>query len=281
MKRVSIIVLLCILSQFGYAYQQIYRHTLQVGQTIEAEVGNVDCLNPHCAYLYLRTNYVTVHALSRGTAFSIDRSTNLHIYKVVDVVSIEIPQNVNLSLGEEFTYKPIVTDSEANTTLTWKSSNTSVATINSSGKVTPVGIGKTVITCTATNGIATQSLITVTPVLAQEVTLNEQGTKEMTINSNIDLTATILPENATSKGIRWLSGNDNIAQVDDEGNVTAISPGYCNIYAIAADGSGMYDRCLIHVQGATNSRGDVNGDGGITAQDASLILQYVAKKISW
>ena len=26
---------------------------------------------------------------------------------------------------------------------------------------------------------------------------------------------------------------------------------------------------------------DVNDDGDVTAQDASLILQYVAKKISW
>ena len=28
-------------------------------------------------------------------------------------------------------------------------------------------------------------------------------------------------------------------------------------------------------------KGDVNGDGEVTAQDASLILQYVAKKITW
>lgn len=35
------------------------------------------------------------------------------------------------------------------------------------------------------------------------------------------------------------------------------------------------------VDGIVYEAADVNGDGDVTAQDASLILQYVAKKISW
>ena len=34
-------------------------------------------------------------------------------------------------------------------------------------------------------------------------------------------------------------------------------------------------------EGVTYGAADVNGDGQVTAQDASLILQYVAKKITW
>jgi hypothetical protein len=35
------------------------------------------------------------------------------------------------------------------------------------------------------------------------------------------------------------------------------------------------------VAGIVYEAADVNDDGSVTAQDASLILQYVAKKISW
>ena len=69
--------------------------------------------------------------------------------KVVDVVSIDIPGNVDITAGENYTYTPIVTDSEAETTLTWVSSNTSVATVNSSGVVTAASPGQTTITCTS------------------------------------------------------------------------------------------------------------------------------------
>ena len=69
--------------------------------------------------------------------------------------------------------------------------------------------------------------------------------------------------------------------VDNVGNITAIAPGFCSIYAIASDGSGKFDKCLIHVIGTGDVKGDINGDGGVTPQDASMILQYVAKKITW
>lgn len=224
-----------------------------------------------------------VVALERGIGMAYTWSGSnykYYIFKVVDVVSIDIPDNISMSIDENYTYNPIITDAEATTTLTWASSNTDVATVNTSGVVTATGVGKATITCTATNGVSAQSLVTVSSVLANSVTMNLQ-TCEMNVGENIQLVSTIAPANSTSKEIKWISGNDNIAQVDDEGNITAINPGYCNIYAIAYDGSGKYAKCLVHVLGESSVKGDVNGDGGVTAQDASLILQYVAKKIDW
>lgn len=40
-------------------------------------------------------------------------------------------------------------------------------------------------------------------------------------------------------------------------------------------------KILPTAEGVKYDAADVNGDGVVTAQDASLILQYVAKKISW
>lgn len=200
--------------------------------------------------------------------------------KVVDVVCINIPEKVSIVAGEGFTYTPIITDMEAETTLSWTSSNTSVATVNNSGTVTAVSPGQTTITCTASNGIKAQSIVTVSPLLLSNVTLNKNA-HEMNIGDNVQLTTSFIPADATTKEVRWISSNDNVVQVDNVGNITAIAPGFCSIYAIASDGSGKFDKCLIHVIGTGDVKGDINGDGGVTPQDASMILQYVAKKITW
>ncbi len=50
------------------------------------------------------------------------------------------------------------------------------------------------------------------------------------------LNATILPDNATCKTVKWVSSNDAVATVDDAGNVTARSAGNATITAISTDG---------------------------------------------
>lgn len=271
--------MLSLLLFFGVAQAQTY-HTLQIGQTCSAAVGNMGFLNPHCGYKSAGVNAATVYGISRGTAFSIDRNSEIHIYKVVDVVNIQIPTNLSLLLADTYTFTPVITDAEANTTLTWTSSNPSVATVSNKGVLSAIGEGQTVITCKASNGISALSIVTVKSVLANSVELNVKNST-MNVDESIQLVPTISPDNVTSKAVKWLTSNENIVQVDDDGNITAVAPGYCSIYAIANDGSGKFDKCLVHVTGTNNVKGDINGDGGVTPQDASMILQYVSKKITW
>lgn len=271
MKRIITSLFLNGLLLCGYA--QTY-HTLQIGGQTTAAVGYMDYLNPHCAFKSAGTNQAYVYGISRGTAFSIDRSLNLHIYKVVDVIDIKIPDNLTLSKGDIYTYTPIITDAEANTTLTWTSSNTSVATVNSNGVVSTVGTGQTVITCKASNGISALSVITVNPVLVSSVGLNVHE-YQMNVGENVQPTASLLPANASSTNVKWMSTNENIAQVDDNGTVTAIAPGYCSIFCIADDGSRKYDKCLVHVLGNAALRADVNGDGQVSVTDAFTVIDVI------
>lgn len=271
MKRIFTSLVLNGLLLCGYA--QTY-HTLQVGGKCSAELGLDDYLNPHCAFESAGVNKVTVFGLSRGTAFSIDRSSKLHVYKVVDVIDIKIPDNLTLSKGDTYTYTPIITDAEANTTLTWTSSNTSVATVNSKGIVSTVGTGQSIITCKASNGVSALSVITVNPVLVSSLSLNEHE-YQMNIGENVQPTVTVLPVNASSSSVKWMTTNENIAQVTDDGMVTAISPGYCSIFCIADDGSRKYDKCLVHVLGSATSRADVNDDGRVSVTDAIYVIDVI------
>ena len=167
---------------------------------------------------------------------------------VVDVTAINIGTNsLTLKLGENHHFNPTVTHPQAQTTLSWQSSNTAVATIDDSGTLTTNGLGTTTITCTAHNGVSAQCEVTVNPVLASGITLNQAET-ELTVGENLQLEATIAPDNATDKSVTWSSTNEAVAVVSESGLVTAVGSGTCQIKATANDGSGKSASCLITVE---------------------------------
>lgn len=258
---------------------------LQKGETYSMAIRSVsgseviyEGLGPHLAYSKTSTlsTGFKIYAVSRGTGFAINTSGGAVIFTVLDVINIDIPEKVEVKLGEQYTYFPIVTDAEAKTTLTWASNNTSVANVDANGVVTTVGLGQATITCTASNGVKAQSLVEVVPMLAQSVTLNTNSC-ELSVGEKVQLQTTIQPANVTSSEVVWISGNENIAQVDNGGLVTAIGPGYCSIYVKANDGSGKFDRCLVHVP-ETTKKGDVNGDGNVNLSDAKMVVDIFVGK---
>ena len=166
---------------------------------------------------------------------------------VVELKSITIPTDISLSLGDNYTFSPIFSMTGATTTLTWSSSNTAVATVNSDGEINTVGIGTTTITCTASNGVYAQCVVTVNPVQVSSITLNETET-EMMVGEKLQLTATISPDNATDKRVTWNSTNEAVAVVSENGLVTALGSGSCMVKATANDGSGKSASCLVTVE---------------------------------
>ena len=78
------------------------------------------------------------------------------------------------------------------------------------------------------------------PVYVQKLTLTAETATlvcDLPGADAIRLSAAVQPENATIQDLTWKSGNTRVAQVDAQGNVTAVSPGTATIYAAATDGS--------------------------------------------
>jgi len=165
---------------------------------------------------------------------------------VVDVTNVSLPSTLLVNLGDTYTFSPIITDSRATTSLTWQSSQPNVAAVSPSGVLSAVGIGTTVITCTAHNGVSTQCVVTVNPILATMVSLNANSA-EMTTGETMRLAATVSPANTTNPAVTWNSTNSSIATVDGNGLVTAVAPGQCNIVATTVDGSNKSASCQINV----------------------------------
>ncbi|MCL2195341.1 MAG: Ig-like domain-containing protein, partial [Oscillospiraceae bacterium] len=105
--------------------------------------------------------------------------------------------------------------------LVWSSSDTSVATVNQSGRVTGLTPGSATITVATQNGeLADQLTVTVVNVGVTGVVLNQTSERDIIIGETFQLTATTIPANACSRNVVWRSSNSSIT-VDQNGLVTA------------------------------------------------------------
>ena len=75
--------------------------------------------------------------------------------------SVSLPKTATVKYGETISLQPTYTPSDASAKLTWNSSNESVATVDSNGKVTPKKTGKTTISVTTDNNLSAECEVTV------------------------------------------------------------------------------------------------------------------------
>lgn len=173
------------------------------------------------------------------------------VEKPVPVTGVTLNKGTSYLLtGNSEALTAIITPSTAtNQNLTWSSSNSLIASVNSSGVVTTgTNTGQTMITVTTSDGGFTASClftVTLTPVSVTGVTLNKSATVIAAGNSEM-LFAIITPSNATNQNITWSSDNAGVATVDAFGNVTGQASGLANITATTADG-GYSDSCAVSV----------------------------------
>ena len=139
-----------------------------------------------------------------------------------------------------------------NKTVTWQSSDESVATVDADGKVTAHTPGTATITATAGGQSATCTVTVkdnapaIIPV--NSVTLNKKSLT-LNVNESETLTATIMPENATNREVTWTSSKPETAQVDENGKVTALAQGTAIITVTTANGKSA--TCAVTVTEAT------------------------------
>ena len=147
----------------------------------------------------------------------------------------------------------ILPENATDRTVTWTSSDPAVATVDATGLVTAVAAGTATVTATTNDGsnLTAACAVTVKPAVvpATSVTLNET-TAEVTVGETLQLTATVLPEDATDQSVTWSSIDEGVATVDETGKVTAVAPGTATITATTNDGSNLSAACTVTVKPA-------------------------------
>ena len=135
-----------------------------------------------------------------------------------------------------------VTPSDASDkTVTWSSTNASIATIDATGLVTGVAVGDVTISATANDGsgvtVNHSMAVTEDEILVTSITVT--GDASIVVHSTATLNAAVLPATATDPSVSWMSSDTGIATVDSIGVVTGVAAGTATITASANDGSGV------------------------------------------
>jgi uncharacterized protein YjdB len=123
--------------------------------------------------------------------------------------------------------------------VTWSSSNTTVATVSSTGLVTGVTIGTATITATSETKSGTAT-VTVTPAPVSTVTVSPP-TPTVVIGTTTTLAATTkdaLGAVLTGRSVTWSSANNAIATVNSNGVVTGVALGTVTITATSEGKTG-------------------------------------------
>lgn len=136
--------------------------------------------------------------------------------------------------------------------VTWKSSQPTVVTVDENGKITGLKSGQATVTATIQCAGASENpkkisytIRVVQPV--SSITLSESNLI-MNKGSSKTLKATVLPETATNKAVKWSSSDTKIATVSSSGYVSAKACGTCVITCTAADGSNVLATCNVTVK---------------------------------
>lgn len=111
--------------------------------------------------------------------------------------------------------------------LTYKSNNTSVAQVNQNGEILGVGAGRTSIVVMAENGVS--SSIEIEVVTEIEEILVDIDNITLQIGENYKINTLIYPKDATDKTIKYESLDSDIATIDSNGSINAITKGETQI----------------------------------------------------
>ena len=199
------------------------------------------------------TEQTTVSTTNTTLSSTVESSTEPTTTEPTEVKVSSIKLNdtsKTLYNGKSTTLKATVFPINAtNKRLTWKSSNTKVATVDKNGKVKALKVGNAIITATSTDGsnVSAQCKIKVVQRVTK-IKLNKSIINLSKKGKTAKLKAAVLPNNAYNKSVTWKSNNTKVVTVDKNGKIKATTnKGTTYVNAIAKDGSKIRTRILVVV----------------------------------
>lgn len=143
-------------------------------------------------------------------------------------------------------------------TVKWKTSNKSVATVSSLGKVTAKKKGIAKIIAVARDGSGRKAVckIKVTKKITKikKISLTASA-KKAEPGTTVKMKTVLKPAKPTLKTLKWESSDPKTASVDQKGVVKTYTEGTVKITAKAQDGSGKKAVCTLKIQKKQNADG--------------------------
>lgn len=135
-------------------------------------------------------------------------------------------------------------------TISYKSTNDSIVSVDEKGKIKGLTISEEPVDVSVYLKINggnsyhdTCKVRVVIPVKKIEISSSDLS---LEVGKTAALTANVLPENATIKDVIWLSADETVAVVSQDGTVTAVNAGQTKIVALSSDGN-YYKTCIVKI----------------------------------
>ena len=172
---------------------------------------------------------------------------------------------LELTITEESNYQLKVTFApedvkEKEKEIEWSSDDESIATVDTNGLVSALKAGTTTIKATAklSGKVARHTVTVIEKPLEPGLILTPMA---MTISKGVNADISVTFKDIAEQPLTWKSSNENIATVDENGTVTAISEGKCEITVTTADGTDAICEVTV-VQGSQTENQPQNNKGG-------------------
>lgn len=185
----------------------------------------------------------------------------------VSLDQTEITRNAD-AMGDPVQLNATISPANAEEqSLTWDSSDPTVATVSETGLVTFLASGRTTITVTTANGKQATCVVTIHRVatgisFAEPVLAFDRGD----IGNTFDLQLNFTPANATNKYVTYQSSDTGVVTVDENGKITVVGVGTAVITCTYRDNPSLTATCEIQVSdsgGGGCSGSALAGGGGI------------------
>lgn len=170
-------------------------------------------------------------------------SCTVNVYKVLTVndVTYNVGDSIILGVNEKTTIKPSYDKDLFKTSFTYSSSKKAVATVSSSGLITPQKAGTAIITVKSANGVTKKISVTVKKA-PSKITLNKTSLR-LEQGEEFDLKATL--SSGSAGKITWKSSDTSVATVDSNGHVKAIADNGHSAVITAKTYNGKTAKCTV------------------------------------
>ncbi len=201
-----------------------------------------------------------VTGVKKGSAKITCRLVNYDVQAVCQVSVKKLNSTIKLNktririgLGQTYKLKASVWSNNSSLPkVKWKSSNKKIATVGVKGRIRAKRLGYTTITATTKDKIKAKAKCRVQVIRRAKQVKVRPDYAVCYIGMSRKLKATVLPANASIKGVSWKSSDPKVATVVN-GRVLGIAVGNATITATARDGSRKSGVCHIQVMEAVPS----------------------------
>jgi len=166
-----------------------------------------------------------------STADTTKQSTSLITVRGVPVVSVS-PSSLTLAPTDVASLSASVqADAGVNTSVTWRTSNSAVATVSGSGQVTAVANGTATITAVSVADTTRRAAATVTVTSQPSVrsVSVSPSVSQVQPGQTVQLVPTVVVSGGAGQGVTYRSDNAAVATVNASGLVTAVANGTTTI----------------------------------------------------